>query len=225
MAKQAAQDPTSDAPEAHAPETQAPEADASDVAAPDRAAQLVQAAREEVLAYGVRRATATSIARRAGVSRMTVYRHSGGIEQLVLEALYGEFEQLVTASAEGADLEASARPQIVRRVTSALHQIRRSPLVQALRQHDPELLLPYLIDHLGRGQELMRTLLREGIELGQRDGSVRRVDPDVAAITLLMALQGFVVSATVVADLADERAIDDEVALLVDRYLAPRLGA
>lgn len=198
---------------------------AEDAPPADRATQLVQAAREEVLAYGVRRATATSIARRAGVSRMTVYRHSGGIEQLVLDALYSEFEQLITATVEGADLDAAARPQIVRRVTAALHQIRRSPLVQALRRHDPELLLPYLIDHLGRAQELMLTFLREGIELGQRDGSVRRVDPDHAAITLLMALQGFVVSATVVADLADERAIDDEVALLVDRYLAPRLGA
>ena len=42
-----------------------------------------------------RRATATSIAKRAGVSRMTVYRRGGGVKQLVLDALSREFDTLL----------------------------------------------------------------------------------------------------------------------------------
>ena len=55
---------------------------------------LLAAVRDEVLAYGVRRATATSIAHRAGVSRVTVYRRGGGIRQL-LDALVAEFRNAV----------------------------------------------------------------------------------------------------------------------------------
>ena len=55
---------------------------------------LLAAVRDEVLAYGVRRATATSIAHRAGVSRVTVYRRGGGIRPL-LDALVAEFRNAV----------------------------------------------------------------------------------------------------------------------------------
>ena len=63
---------------------------------------LLAAVREEVLAYGVRRATATSIAARAGVSRMTVYRRGGGVKQLVLDALSREFETQIAEVVSGA---------------------------------------------------------------------------------------------------------------------------
>lgn len=58
-------------------------------------ALVLAAVREEVMAYGVRRATATSIARRAGVSRVTVYRVGGTINDLVMSALVSEFRQLL----------------------------------------------------------------------------------------------------------------------------------
>lgn len=188
------------------------------------AARLEAAARDEVLAYGVRRATATSIARRAGVSRMTVYRHSGGVQQLVLDALFAEFRRL----AEGARTTATgahAREIITTTCLESVRVLRDAELVRALRQHDPELLLPYVIDHFGRGQELLRELLVEAITEGQRDGSVRDVEPPLAALTLLLALESFVLSAAVVPQLADQGAVDAEVVELVDRYLSPEVGA
>lgn len=184
-------------------------------------ARLESAAREEVLAYGVRRATATSIARRAGVSRMTVYRHSGGVQQLVLDALFAELSRLAPTEVSDAAGE-HARESIARSCLAGVRALREAELVDALRRHDPELLLPYVIDHFGRGQELLRDQLAAAIEAGRDDGSVRDIDPELGALTLLLALETFVLSAGAIGELADQRDVDHEIVELVDRYLAPR---
>ena len=51
------------------------QASATDVA-------IVAAAREELIRYGIRRANMSEIARRAGVSRVTVYRRFAGASRV-----------------------------------------------------------------------------------------------------------------------------------------------
>ena len=182
--------------------------------------RLLAAVRDEVIAYGVRRATATSIAQRAGVSRMTVYRRGGGVKQLVLDALSREFETFLAQVSSGA-VAPHARGRLVAGVISAIGAARQAPLVGALRKHDPELLLPYLVDRHGRTQQAVLAYTAAMVGAGVADGSVRPVDVRTASYVLLHALQDFVISAEILAATEDLVDLDAEIAHLVDAYLAP----
>ena len=185
---------------------------------------LLAAVRDEVLAYGVRRATAASIAARAGVSRVTLYRRVGPgatVRTLILDALSTEFERvLLTAAAESADA-GDTRARLVATAQRAVRALGEAPLVHALLQHDPELLLPYLVDRLGRSQRAALTVFAVQLTEGITDGSVRPLDVDVASTVLLHLLTPFVISAAVVREGADEAAVHAELGRLLDAYLRP----
>lgn len=203
-----------------APEPTTPTGVRTDTDAQDR---LLAAVRDEVIAYGVRRATATSIAQRAGLSRMTVYRRGGGVKQLVLDALSREFETFLTDVAGHVEAP-HARGRLVRGAVSAVRAAGHAPLVTALRRHDPELLLPYLVDRHGRTQQAVLAFTTAALEAGRADGSVRAVDVRTAAHVLLHALQDFVISAEILARTDDLVDLEGELAHLVDSYLAPATG-
>jgi AcrR family transcriptional regulator len=188
---------------------------------------LLDAVREEVLAYGVRRATATSIAQRAGVSRVTVYRRGGGIKQLVLDALVGEFARTIEQVARRVAEErtpATGRANVVEVAVGIIESLSQAPLVGALLTHDPELLLPYLVDRFGRSQQLMLAALSTAIAEGMADGSIRRGDPDLAAQVLLHALTPFVVGSRMLTAGHSSEEVLSEIRHLVDSYLAPALA-
>src|ERR1043166_4932980 len=62
---------------------------------------VLDAARACVLAVGVRRTTVTDVARRAGVSRMTLYRRFPDLEGVLSALMTREFGRLVADAAAG----------------------------------------------------------------------------------------------------------------------------
>src|SRR3954447_24922102 len=74
---------------------------------------ILAATRATVLAVGVRRTTLTDVARRAGVSRMTLYRLVPDVTTLVLEVMTREFAALLGAAEAQAGRRRSARARVV----------------------------------------------------------------------------------------------------------------
>src|SRR5438445_12710482 len=74
---------------------------------------VLDATRASVLAVGVRRTTLTDVARRAGVSRMTVYRLVPDVTTLILEVISREFAALLDDAERGAARRRTARARIV----------------------------------------------------------------------------------------------------------------
>src|SRR5690349_15854284 len=70
---------------------------------------LLDAARESIMAVGVRRTTLTDVARRAGVSRMTVYRRFPDVTALVQSLMTREFVALINDARDAAPADANAR--------------------------------------------------------------------------------------------------------------------
>jgi AcrR family transcriptional regulator len=179
----------------------------------------LDAARDNILAVGWRRTTLTDIAKRAGVSRMTMYRRWPDMQGLLADLLVREWgglvdEALVSAGA-GTD-RATIAEAVVRTVTA----LRTNDLFVRIVDLDPELLLPYLLERRGRNQEHVLHLLTDAIEAGQREGSVRSGDPAVLGRALLLALHGFVISPRTMADTPVED-LDVELRLLVEKFLQP----
>jgi AcrR family transcriptional regulator len=174
----------------------------------------LDAARANILAVGWRRTTLTDVAKRAGVSRMTMYRRWPDMPSLLADLLVREWGGLVDGALVRAD--GSVSSGVVRTVAA----LRENELFRRIVEVDPELLLPYLLKRRGRNQDHILELLAAAIVTGQSDGTIRTGDPAVMARTLLLAVQGFVISQPTMTDtpVAD---LDRELTDLVERYLQP----
>jgi AcrR family transcriptional regulator len=181
---------------------------------------LLDAARECVLRVGLRRTTLTDVASQAGVSRMTMYRRWPDMKSLVGDLMTREWGALVGAAAERAE-GGSPRDRIVDGVVRAVVALREHPVFRRIVDVDPETLLPYLVDRRGTSQDLILVRLIEDLRLGQAEGSVRAADPALLARGVLLTTHGFVISAGTMTDDVKQAALDGELRLLLDRYLAP----
>ena len=182
---------------------------------------VLAAAYTAVMDLGPSRTTMAEVARRAGVSRMTLYRRYDDLDRLLAALLRAELGAVVDAVSEAVAPLPTARARLVAAVAATTRAVAAHPLMRRVPELDPGALLPLVVDRLGSTQRHVRELLLALITAGQRshggDGSVRDADPGLLALTVLMAAQSFVFSARVV-DADDPRAYD-ELALVVDRYL------
>lgn len=183
-------------------------------------AAILDATRSAVLAVGVRRTTLTEVARRAGVSRMTVYRLVPDVETLVLDVLTREFAALIERAERGVSRRRTARARLVGVAVSVTRDLPDQPLFSRVLDVDPELLLPFLTDRIGSTQRLALGHLRRLVAEGHADGSIRKGTAAGQAMTVLMLVTPFVVSRR----LAAEAGTDDllrELATVLDHGLAP----
>ncbi len=174
-----------------------------------------------MLAVGVRRTTMTDVARRAGVSRMTLYRRYADVTSLMQALMTREFTQILGAvEAEVAALP-SSRERLVAAAVAGVDGLTRHPLFLRVVDVDPELLLPYITTRRGAFQRAVVGTMEAHIAAGVADGSIATDDPAVTARTIELALRGFAFQALAVGA-EDERAAElAELRRLLERSLAP----
>ncbi|MDA3648203.1 TetR/AcrR family transcriptional regulator [Saccharopolyspora indica] len=190
--------------------------------APNRVgeAELLRAARECVLANGVRRTTLTEIARRAGVSRMTLYRRFPDVGSVVTALMTVEFGEILDL-ARAAERAGNVRQRLVSATVHGVRLLQAAPLLQRVVEADAELLLPYLVQRLGSTQRAAEGFLREYLVAGHADGSIRVGDPAVQARSLLLLVQSFVVTAGPATSDIDPDDLAAELTRLLDGALRP----
>ncbi|WP_063047660.1 TetR/AcrR family transcriptional regulator [Nocardia pseudovaccinii] len=179
---------------------------------------ILDAARACVEEFGVRRTTLTEVARRAGVSRPTVYRRWPDTGSLVAELLVRELRAIVADTMPAAG---DARTRLVEGVVAGAATIRSNPLFGKIFRTDTDLMLTYVFGRLGRNQRALIELFGAGIREGHRDGTIRAGDPEQMATMLLLIAQSAVQSAGTVAQLLAGPALDTELTRAIDGYLAP----
>jgi AcrR family transcriptional regulator len=150
----------------------------------ERPQQILEAATEVFAEKGLAAARLEDIARRAGVSKGTIYLYFPNKEELFREMV----RQLVIANIERAeralDDDATSAGDQLRRYIRAHWAFQRSTLFQALlkflhselHQH-PDLAEFYFREVVMRALRLLAAIIRRGIAAGE----FRQVDPDVAA--------------------------------------------
>lgn len=174
----------------------------------------LDAARDCILDVGWRRTTLTEVARRAGVSRMTIYRSWADMPTLLGDLMTREWTGVVAGTA--------AHDDLVDRTVATVHALRGNELFVRIVEVDPEVLLPYLLARRGRSQDLILTMAEQAIRAGQATGEVRAGNATAIARALVLAAHGFVLSAhTMVDDEVTEAELDAELALVLRRVLAP----
>lgn len=182
---------------------------------------LLAAAKDCVLAVGVRRTTLAEVARRARVSRMTLYRRFPDVTSLVAALLTREFRGLLAGVAAGAAELPSARERLVAGAVAACREVAHNPLMRTILEVDPELLLPYLVQRVGSTQRLAEQFLREQVLAGQADGSVRAGDVAAQCRLLFLMAQSVVFSLRLAAADPGEAALLAELRHGLDAVLKP----
>ncbi|WP_211288549.1 TetR family transcriptional regulator [Actinophytocola xinjiangensis] len=105
---------------------------------------IIDAALEEFLTYGLRRTNVDVVARRAGVSRATLYRRFVGKDALVQAVLVRESRRFFAAIADAVEGVEGARERLVEGFVVGVRHARADRLLNRLLASDPEALLPYL---------------------------------------------------------------------------------
>ncbi|SDJ67546.1 transcriptional regulator, TetR family [Actinopolyspora mzabensis] len=179
---------------------------------------ILDAARECVLAVGMRRTTLTEVARRAGVSRPTVYRHWQDMRSLTADLLTRELRSLLPSEDETGG---NARERGLDRIVSTVATVREHPLLRKILETDPELLITYTFDRLGTSQREILEVFAAAIRKGQRDGSITDGDPEELAAMLLLVTQSAALSARLVADQLPAERLDEQLRTMLQNYLRP----
>ncbi|MBB6170270.1 AcrR family transcriptional regulator [Nocardiopsis mwathae] len=182
---------------------------------------VLDAARACVEAFGIRRTTLTDVARRAGVSRPTVYRRWPDVTSLVADLLTRELCALLLANKSDQG-ELAGRDHLVLQAAGVLRSLLSHPLFTRIVDNEPELMATYTFQRLGAGQEAALAMLRPEIEAGQHDGSIRGGHPESMARMVLLAVQNTATSRRLTADVMTEEQLVGELSSLLDGYLAPR---
>ncbi|MFJ3233901.1 TetR/AcrR family transcriptional regulator [Streptomyces sp. NPDC086787] len=186
---------------------------------------VLDAVRDCVLAVGVRRTTLTDVARRAGVSRMTLYRRWPDVRSLVGDLMTREWVDAATRAMPEPRPDLPARGQIVEGLVHGVEAFRAHPLFRKILDVDPELLLPYVLDRRGASQEALLELLASGLREGHADGSVRVDHPQRQSRSILLIVQSFTLSLRTMTDEDDPdltpAAFLTELRNILERTLTP----
>ena len=159
----------------------------------------LDAARDCILDVGWRRTTLTEVAKRAGVSRMTIYRAWSDMGSLLGDLMTREWVGIAAATRVAA-LDTTTPAGIAAAALSTVRALRDNELFVRIVELDPDLMLPYLLSRRGRSQEALIEILASEIESGQRSGAIRAGDAVLMARSLTLAGHGFVFSAMTMID-------------------------
>ena len=183
----------------------------------DTETAILDAALAEVLAHGIRRTTASDIARRCGIARQTLYRYWPDAQAIFAALVTRELIAALPAAApDDADLDLT-----VALLVETADRVRTMPLVDRLRDTDPELFARYILDRLGTSQRAIHAETARRLAAAQRIGAVRPGDPDRLAAMVLLITQSAVQSAPLVAHWLPAAAWRDELTHALRGYLMP----
>ncbi|MBZ4559918.1 TetR/AcrR family transcriptional regulator [Mycobacterium avium subsp. hominissuis] len=183
-------------------------------AALDTGERILAAAASCVVDFGVDRVTLAEIARRAGVSRPTVYRRWPDTRSIVAALL----TRHVTDVMRAAPLLGDDRESLVRQIVTVADLLRQDRLVMSVLHS--ELAPIYITERLGTSQHMLIDALAARLRVGQRNGSVRPGDPVQMATMVLLIAQSTIQSAQIVEQLLDAEALATELAYSLNGYLS-----
>ena len=163
---------------------------------------------------GLRRPTVEDIARRAGVSRVTVYRRFDNKTTLVEAVLLRELRRCLSALDEAITAD-SLDERIVEGFVFALRYAREHPLVGGLLRVEPEEVLPYLTVRASEALAVVRAFLAGHIR--ESAGPPAGVDAEQVAELMVRIVVSFVLNG----DSSIELDTDNQLRAFARRYLVP----
>jgi AcrR family transcriptional regulator len=177
--------------------------------------RILDAAAECVLAFGVDRVTLAEIARRAAVSRPTVYRRFPDTRSILAALLTMRITRALDAVPSGG----VGRRPLVERMVGVAKEVRRDDVVMSVLHEAPDLAMFYLSERLGTSQQILLDTVAGEIKAAQDEGSVRGGDARQLATMSLLITQSTILSAQMVEPILPADDLVAELTLALNGYL------
>lgn len=182
--------------------------------------RILDAAYDQFCRMGIQRSTMEDVARRSGVSRITVYRRFATKDALVEHVVRREFRRYFDqflVEIEGAD---TAAERVVLGFVSSLRAIRRNPLIGGLIAAEPDLLVPSMLGDGGHTLATVRQFVAGQLRREQHAGTVSaELDAELVAELMVRVSASFLAIPSFVVDLDD----DERLAAVARQFLVPML--
>jgi AcrR family transcriptional regulator len=179
--------------------------------------RILEAAAYCVVAYGVDRVTLAEIARRARVSRPTVYRRWPDTRSILAALLTSR----IVGVLDEVPSRGVGREALVERIVAVALRLRRDEVIMSVLLKAPDLAMIYIAERLGTSQQILLDAVASDIKLAQEEGSVRTGDQRQLAAMCLLITQSTIQSGQIVAPILDADALDVELAHSLNGYLKP----
>jgi AcrR family transcriptional regulator len=183
-------------------------------------ARVLDGAYEQFCRMGIRRSTMEDVAKRAGVSRITVYRRFATKDALVEHVVRREFRRYFDQFLVDIAGAATAAERVVLGFVSALRAIRHNRLIGGLMAVEPEVLVPAMVSDGGLTLAAVQRFVAGRLHREQAAGTVPAgVDVELVAELMARVSASFLVTPSRVVDLDD----DEQVRALARKFLVPML--
>lgn len=179
--------------------------------------RILDAAAACVVAYGVERTTMTEIARRARVSRPTIYRRWPDIRYVLAELLTVRIAGVL----DDVPSRGVGREALVERIVAVADHLRDDDVIISVLHRAPNVAMVYITERLGTSQQIIIEALSHAIKLAQDEGSVRSGEPRQLAAMCLLITQSAIQSAQMVASILDADELAVELTHSLNGYLKP----
>lgn len=181
--------------------------------------RILAAARNSVLTNGLTRTSMVAIARKARVGRTTVYRNWPDLQTLLAEVLTRELLGLLDG-AKSKTHTADSAEDVAHLVVAIADDLRRSPVLQALIEHEAELMSTYVFKRFGTAQNAIIDIVRGRLdEAVAKDPRLAGRDATQLTVMLVYVVQGAVLSYRLGRNVVDERTWRTELERVVRGYL------
>lgn len=117
--------------------------------------RLLDVARAEFVSHGIRRASVSEIARRAGVSRPTLFRRCGDKDDIVAAVAIRDLVEFFTRAQAVLSSVESLEDKIVEAFVLGVREAREHPMIGALQQFDDQTLAQKLLDTNSPSAQMM----------------------------------------------------------------------
>ncbi|NIJ09860.1 AcrR family transcriptional regulator [Saccharomonospora amisosensis] len=183
-------------------------------------ARVLDAAYEQFCRMGIQRSTMEDVAKRAGVSRITVYRRFATKDVLVEQVVRREFRRYFDQFLLDIQQAESVADRVVLGFVSSLRAIRGNPLIGGLLAVEPDLVAPSMISDGGRTLATVREFVAGQLRHEQHAGNVsKELDTDLVAELMVRISASFLAIPSHIIDIED----DEQLAEVARRYLVPML--
>ena len=185
--------------------------------------RILDAAYEQFCRLGMQRSTMEVVARRAGVSRITVYRRFATKDALIEQVVGREFRRYFDQFLVDIENAETAADRTVVGFVSALRTIRGNPLIGGLLTVEPDLLVSSMMADGGAMLAMVRRFVAGQLRREQAAGTVSAdLDVDLVAEMMVRISASFLAVPGPVVELDDDAQLEALARAFIVPMLEPR---